>query len=662
MDKESPSGGSVPVPQGLVALDRWKQYLVGIAAVLTVAAQLWSAIENQWRLAAITLVLAIVIAALYALSHRVPSGADRRRFEAFRLAMIGLLIAIPLCSLVGLYAYSYLPRALETGTTIAVARFEGAPLPAPYQDCRPSDMLVHTLARVGGRFGGLRVFELPYSIDPDNRWAQQWAQAHGSFEAADVIVYGEYTLFSTGNGNQPDELVINPEVTRVPTIPLSTKSAPLYGWEFPGSVASIRELCGSDLQDAGRAPRFLDDSRRIASAIAGLQALGRQDFEDAQAAVKQAKLAEVDHPQRCIGAVDSGAAKNSLCPGVLAFYLGALDARLGAYGDALQEYAYASGRLGTAAPFINLGELYVRLGQPSKAFAEFDRAVNEDPTSVAAVATRAVYERDYLKPREAALDLNRALQLRSRNLYDELSLSRALYQRGGKGDTKCGIRVLEKVIGSRGFSDRLNVETLVQYGVWLRGVQRPDEAIVQFRRALSIYPGNVEGNYELGLALERSKSGDSTAASSYLRRAEYSPAYTDDDFLERANAAAELMAHFDANSAAKRGDYQLALQSYGASIALNKGAVYAYYDRALLEGSSNKAAAQRDLETAARMRPDDPMIQSKLAQFFGAAGRPDEAQPYHVRAKADIDDRIPKEDQAAWSSKRCRYDPRVSGL
>ncbi len=652
---DDPQRGDAP-PQhtdALTALDRWKQYLVAVAAILTVAAQLWSAIENQWRLAAITLLLAIVIVISYVLTHRVPER-NPRRAEAVRLAMIGLLIAIPLCSLAGLYVYSYLPRTLETGTTIAVARFEGPPLPAPYEQCRPSDMLVHTLARVGARFGGLSVFELPYSIDPDNRWAQQWAQAHGSFEAADVVVYGEYTLYSAKSGGTPDEIVLNPEVARIPTVPLSTKSAPLYGWEFPGSVAPIRELCGSDLREAGHAARFLDDARRISIAIAGLQALGRQDFEDAEEAVKEAKVADVDHPQACLGDTDTSA-KDSLCPGVLGFYLGALDARLGHYDEARQEYTYASGRLGTAAPFINLGELDVRLGDSARAFAEFDRAVDADPASVAAIATRAIYERDYLRPRQAALDLDRALQMRTRNLYDRLALSRALYQRGGKGDSACGIAELAGVVNSRGFNERINVDTLVQYGVWLRGAHRPDDAIVELQRALRIYPSNVAGNYELGLALEQANRPDKTSAASYLRRAEYSPAYTDEDFLDRANAASELVAHLDGDPAVKKRDYAVAMRAYARSIAVNKAAVYAYYDRANIEAPSNEAAAQRDLETAARMRPYDSMIQSRLAQFYDAAGHPEKGKPYHDRAKSDVQGRIPKEEQAQWSTADCRY-------
>ncbi|HEV2641143.1 MAG TPA: tetratricopeptide repeat protein, partial [Candidatus Elarobacter sp.] len=410
-----------------------------------------------------------------------------------------------------------------------------------------------------------------------------------------------------------------------------------------------------DLSEAGHAPRFLDDARRIATAIAGLQALGRQDFQDAQHALKQAKVAEVDRPQTCAGDADSGPAKGSLCPGVLAFYLGALDARLGAYEDARREYAYAGGRLGTAAPFINLGELYVRLGDSGRALAEFDRAVAEDPESVAAVATRAVYERDYLRPRQAALDLQRALQMRPRNLYDRLALSRALYQRGGKGDSACGIRILANIVNSSGFVDRINVETLVQYGVWLRGAGRPADAIAALRRAIRIYPSHVGANYALGLAVEQANPGDKELAASYLRRAEYAPAYTDEDYLARANAASELIAHFDADPAAKRREYAEALGAYRDSIRVNRGAVYAYYDRALLEEPSNKPAAQKDLETAARMRPDDSMIQSKLAQFYDAAGRPARGAPFHARAKADLDGRIPAEEQAAWSSSACEY-------
>ena len=89
--------GQAPPPKGLLeTADRWKQYLVAIAAILTVVAQLWGIIENQWRLAGVTLILAIAIVALYFVSHRVPIKSPRVAAWA-RVGMILLLIAIPVC-------------------------------------------------------------------------------------------------------------------------------------------------------------------------------------------------------------------------------------------------------------------------------------------------------------------------------------------------------------------------------------------------------------------------------------------------------------------------------------------------------------------------------------------------------------------------------------
>lgn len=667
--ENTPSDGDSGSQSGVLgSLDRWKQYLVAIAAILTVVAQLWGIVENQWKLASITLLLAALIVALYVVLHRVPIGQPKVA-ETLRLSMIGLLIAIPLCSLAGLYLYSYLPRQLERGaTTIAVAEFAGPPLPDPYKDCRPSDMLVHTLVRTSARFGGVTAFELPYSIQPDNRWASQWAQFHGLFEAADVIVYGEYTLFNSKNpesSDKPDSIVINPEVARVPAIPLAFTSAPLYSWISSGSVARIQDLCGSDLREAGHPARFLDDARRVAVAIAGLQALGRRNFQAAQDALQQAQAPEVAAPQACAGDT-AGTVKDSLCPGVLAFYLATLDSRLGNLARAAQEYRFAAGRLGTPEPYINLGELEMRLGNAADAFVQFDRAVAADPGSVAAVATRAQYERDYLRPQEAAIDLRRALDLQkaiddgnlSRGasyVYDRLVLSRALYQRGGPGDAACGIAQLGRVLYSTGRSNPGNVDAQVQYGAWLRGDRRYPEAIAELQSALATDPDHVQGNYVLGLAYEQSAPHTESAARSYFERAEFAPAYTDGDFLYQANAANELAAHYDGDAVARKADVARARNAYGRAIHLNTGAVYAYYGRALLEAPSERQEALRDFQIAARLHPDDAMIQSAFAQFLDSLGRRDEARGYHDRARAAIDGRISKDERQTWSAQSCGY-------
>lgn len=663
-----PSDGDSGSRSGVLeSLGRWKQYLVTVAAILTVVAQLWGIVENQWKLASITLLLAAVIVALYVVSNRIPIGQPKVA-ETVRLSMIGLLIAIPLCSLAGLYLYSYLPRQLERGTTtIAVAEFSGPPLPDPYKDCRPSDMLVHTLTRTSARFGGVTAFELPYSIQPDNRWASQWAQFHGLFEAADVIVYGEYTLFNStnpGSADKPDEIVINPEIARVPEIPLAFTSAPLYSWISSGSIARIQDLCGSDLREAGHPARFLDDARRVVVAIAGLQALGRRNFQAATDALQQAQSPEVAVPQTCAGD-PNGVAKDSFCPGVLAFYLATLDSRLGHLSRAVMEYRYAAGRLGTPEPYINLGELEMRTGNAADAFGQFDRAVAADPNSVAAIATRAQYERDYLRSREAAIDLKRALDLEKSieqgavsraadYAYDRLVLSRALYQRGGPGDAGCGIAQLGRVLYATGRSNPENVDAQVQYGAWLRGERRYPEAIAELQSALATDPDHVQGNYVLGLAWEQSSPPNNAAAVDYLERAEYAPAHTDSDFLYEANAAGELASrHDDANG--RQSDMARARQAYAEAISLNPGAVYAYYGRGILEAPSNRQQALRDFQTAARLHPDDAMVQSALAQFLDSIGRGTEAKSYHDRARLSIERRISKEEQQTWSAQSCSY-------
>ncbi|HEY4433014.1 MAG TPA: hypothetical protein VGM99_01320, partial [Candidatus Cybelea sp.] len=238
----------------LGSLDTWQKYLVAIVAFLTVVAQLWSILEDRWLLVIATLAIVLIVAAVYFLSQRYlkehPVSA-----RAFRIAIVGAAVAMQVGALALLFFYSYFPRLEERGQTrIAVAVFDGPPLPDPYKECRPSDMLVRSLGRVGDRFGGLTAFELPYSVNPDNRLAGNWAQFHGWFDAADVIVYGGYTLYNSGragSSGKPDEIIINPVVITVPLIPIGYKSAPLHSWTFAASVARIDDLCGGDLPAAG---------------------------------------------------------------------------------------------------------------------------------------------------------------------------------------------------------------------------------------------------------------------------------------------------------------------------------------------------------------------------------------------------------------------------
>jgi tetratricopeptide (TPR) repeat protein len=668
-----PDGERTSQPRIFASLDRWQRYVVALAALLTVVAQLWSIVENRWQLALATLILVAFVATLYFVSHRFLEKHPIS-VEAFRLTMIGLLIAIPVLALVVLYLYSYLPRQEEAGaTTVAVAQFVGPPLPDPYKECRPSDMLVHTLVRVGARFGGINAYEVPYRIDPDSRLANSWAKFYGWFDAADVIVYGEYILSSSANARKndnPDQIVINPVVAKVPLIPIGYTSAPIYGWNFSGNVARIRDLCGSDLAEAGHPARFLDEARRGAVAIAGLQALGKNDLGTAQDALKEARRVEVTPPETCAGDPTQGASKGSLCPGVLAFYLATLDARLGALQRAAGEYQYAAAQLEAPEPYLDLGELYVRLGKPASAFNAFDAAVNADPNSIAALATRAEYEFDWLRPRQAAIDLQRAIDLEAQlearigsgkatpppgDVYNKIALSRALFQRGGEGSAVCGIALMKNVLYPNGPDAKPNShvgpEALVEYGIWLK-LEKNSGAMAPLEAALQTHPRHVHANYKLGLMLEQSKPPNKIAAAYYLRRAEYAPAISDDDFLYQANAANELASRFDTDPLERSHDINWASRAYGEAMEENPGAVYAYYGRAQLEMRNNPQKALRDFLTAARLHPDDALVQSELGQFLDSIGRRGDGKKYHDKAHFVAHARIPN-DERGWS--HCNY-------
>jgi tetratricopeptide (TPR) repeat protein len=669
VEDQSKSDDSSRPRSGLLgSLDQWQRYLVAVVALLTVVAQLWGIIENRWQLVVVTLVALVVLGSIYAISQQyiVKHPVSAR---AIRIATIGLLIGVQLCALVVLFFYSYYPRLDEQGKTrIAVAVFDGPPLPAPYKECRPSDMLVHTLEHVSARFGGLTAFELPYSVNPDNRLARTWARFHGWFDAADVIVYGEYILDSSGHGanGSADEIVINPEVITVPLIPIGYTSAPLYGWSFAGSVARIADLCGSDLPEAGPPPAFLDNARRSAVALIGIKALAAGDLQTATDAQIEAQRVGVSRPQRCEG--DPNGHDASSCPGYLAFYLATLDARLGALQRAAREYQYAAGKLGAPEAYLDLGELYIRLSNPSAAFHAFDAAVNADPNSVAALATRAEYERDYLRPRESAIDLQQAIDLQASvdenrakrpqgDIYNQLALSRALLGLQGPHGVECGLQRMRRILYAGGFhSDASNLfgaEPFVEYGIYLGKKSQP-EAEAAFDTALKERPDSTHANYRMGLLREGPSSTDKAAAAYYLRRAEHSPALTDEDFLYRANAAYELAAsNFDSQAWEKVRDLEQAKEDYAESIRRNPGAAYAYYGRALMEKSSDPGKALSDLEISARLHPNDQLIQSALAQFLDSLGRRTEATRYHEKAATITRIRIPTDEQQLTQT--CTY-------
>lgn len=646
-------------PRSLTSLGLVKQYAVAVAAIGTALAPIWSFVQGQWKVTVLTLVLALLAGALYLVFRRLPRE-HRIQAKALKRWIVGLLFATPLLSLTALAVYIYLPNTLEPDITrIAVARLVGPTLPEPYQDCRPSDMLVHTLSRVGDRFGTIKAFELPYSIDPDARWAQAWAQLHGISEHADVTVYGEFNLYNTPTNRDeknPDEIVLDPVVTSVPSIPLAYRSAPLYTWDFPATIARIRDLCASDLRDrASSPPRFLDDARRIAASIAGLQTLGKHDFATAREADREAKVAESSDAQPCKGSASSEPVNRDACPGVLAFYLATLDEGLGNYNDATQEYIYAAGKLGKSEPYIDLGELYMHLGNASAAFTAFDNAVDADPTSVAAVATRSQYERDYLRSREAAIDLDRALRLERKTTFDRFALSRALYQREGTNAAPCAIHILEEAIYDRNFDQEANVDTLVNYAGWLRSSKRIDDSISELITVLQLDPGHALGNYELGLAYSEPKRHDSVLAESYLRRAEYAAVLTDSDYLTRANAASQLADHYDTDPSLKRADYKTAMQSYARSITSNPQGAVTFFDRARLEQGEDDVHARKDYLAAATLSPYDYWIQSATAAFLHKRHQEGEAISYQRRAAFIKKARIPLDERHAWSSDLCRY-------
>jgi tetratricopeptide (TPR) repeat protein len=643
--KDAPADPQTPDPV-LAQLDHWQKIGLAVAGLLTLAAQLWLAVQKEWQLTVVTLLLAAVVVALYFVCFRRTDGTDARRHGVARWIAIATLIGIPVASLLFLFAYSYLPRTAGTGNAIAISRFDGPALPEPYAACRPSAMLVHAIADVADRFHRLQVFEVAYNVEPETRWASFWAQSHGWLDAADVIVYGDYSVAkSDAKLANADQITLNPRVDAVPKIPIADKIAPLYSWEFPSRTVPIAQLCGA-AASARETSEFIDDGRRLALAVVAADLFAAQDYEGARRAIDEAKA------DLAASSCDD-TARSSPCRGVLEFYLANVDLRLGRFADAEKEYRYAADHLESIAPLLSLGELEMRLGRDGEGFADFDRAVGSDPSSVAALATRALYERDYLRPREAQVDLNRALTLRATHSYDLSALSRALYQRGGSGDTNCGLAMLRRAVTSADFDRRAMLDTYVRYGIWLNGAKRDAEALRVLHAALDIDPYNIKANYELGVAMR--VAGRRPEANAFLRRALFAPAFTDDDLLDRANAANELRSLASTPSDAQAAQ-AAAFAAYAGALALNPNAVYALWDRGRLEDELRQTgAAERDLRTAARLHSFDATLLSTYSSFLVKHGRAPEARQYLDATQTVLAQRIPDDDASQWSSQTCRY-------
>jgi tetratricopeptide (TPR) repeat protein len=648
-------------------LNTWQRLGLGGASLITALAAFANAADQHYVLIAATVVLVLIAGALYIVSHR-GDPAKREYARWLRVGAVWLLVAIPLGSAVVLFWYSVLPRIHEQGTTVAILRFVGPPLPKPYDACRPSDALLTTLTGVGNRFGRLTAFELDASLDPDNRFAPQWAQAHGALEGADITIYGAYTLLRGSNANplstDPDQMVMHVQVADVPSIPHTTTHAQLYAWDIPSSAAeSIAAICGGPPQSGANLPPFLDNGRRLALAIVGLQLFGLQHFEEAQQALSEARQFKKGDARACEGATETS------CPGVLAFYLGTLDQRFGNYVQAEAEYRYAAAQIPAAASYIDLGELYMEAGRPNEAFVQFDKAVSAEPQSVAALATRAYYERDYLRPWQSALDLDRAIRARGgfwQNVaaglfggterrsatFDDVVLSRAQYDRG---DTTCGLRMLYDVIHGAGFNTGSNVDALVRYGTWLVAAKRYDDAIATLTDVVEHFDAqHPVANYELGLALQRGGRPRPEAAA-YFRRAVFAPAHSDGEFLVRGDAANELRASYD-DAGEAVSDEQTAIAAYGRSIELNPKAAYAYHNRGVLYVALKRdAQADLDLRTAASLHPYDEYLVSEYAHYLDKHGRTAAGKLYHDQVAYVQTARIPAAEAASWDKDACRY-------
>ncbi len=614
------------------------------------------AIQQYWLLLVVSGALYLLVITLNAAFHANNESPEKRRL-AERKARVSLF-GIASVSSIALFLYSYAPRTQllgsTPGSTIVISKFAGPKLPAPYEDCRPSEELVHALTDVADRYGWLHVNEVPWGVDPNTRWSNSWAKTHGWFEAADVIVYGDYGFATSGSNGEANAIIINPRADAVPRLPIADNLPPLYSWEFTRSKVSIAGLCSGSVAaksigDAGDGENFTDDIRRLALSIVAAELFAAQDYLGAQRALSEAK----GPPGSC----KRQSRTNSCHGGVLNYYLANLDVRFGNFSEAKAEYEKANTELASSPPHLSLAELDFRLGDKEQGFNELSRAVWADPTSVAARATKSLYERAYFDPHKAAIDLDRALNMKPTSVYDLSALSRALYDR----EKACGITVLSKAVHSRDFDPRTMLETYVRYGIWLYKADKGADARKTFVSALKISPDNIKANYWLGMEL-KNKNPQTPEAEAFFRRALYAPGFTDEDFLTQGDAAVELRNFAKRrreNATEARRDEQdekilehLAIRDYKQSIKTNINAVNAYKNLGLLEiDLGNRHDADQYLGAASRLRPFDHEVTDPYVKNLKELKRSAEADRWRESHKTPL--RIAPEER--WSN--CRYTP-----
>jgi tetratricopeptide (TPR) repeat protein len=625
------------VDQLIGGLNTWERLVAIVVAVCTALANLKLLLEQQWVFVVVMLILSGLGVAVYVVSHQ-RIVANSRHAKLVRFAAISSLVSVPLITFVTFGLITISPRVTEHGPIFAIARFQGPVLPPPYQDCRPSDMLADAISEVGRDYAHVSAFELPYVIDPNGRSAKWWAIGHGFLEAADSVIYGEYSLVDDEKGDKnPERLLISPEIDQVPTPPLGPKMAPLMRWEFPHRIVRIDQLC------TGTAQRFLSDGRRLSLVLSGLQAFSLHEYVSAERSLAQAEDSQENNlPERLFTDVpkgdnsrcDADPKGDSLCSGVLAFYLAALDQRMGNYSKAILEYTFAAAKLNRPAPFVDLAELYVIENKSGPALASLRSAESADPTSVVAAAIRAQYESQYGSVDQARLELDRATELRdeqnakpavvlrlmpSLDKYAEISLCRAKYYvEGSVSGLECGRAVFDK-------ADSTNIDAEIEYANWL--VASRDDALVAkgvglLKESVLRSPGHINAYYSYAKALSKTGSSDTNSIRTYYMEALDARAFTDDELTDQANSATALE-QIDKEVSAKRQDFRAALSLYHAAILKNDRCAYAYSNRStILEQHGQWRAALRDLRMAILLHPREQDLTARLRDLSKAIRRP----------------------------------------
>jgi tetratricopeptide (TPR) repeat protein len=292
------------------------------------------------------------------------------------------------------------------------------------------------------------------------------------------------------------------------------------------------------------------------------------------------------------------------------------------------------------APEIQLllGEMSVRQGDYAAALSYLDRATKGLPGNADGWALLGRADQFSGRPNDAADAYAKAVELAPQN-YSYRSTYGLLL--GITGDLEGGLAQLKKVVESPGYKDE---EAWVNLGWIYRNMNKPQESIAAYRKALQIDPKQAQAALGLGWAYQQTKDYD-TAIASYLQAVQIDPKLAADAYTGIA------WCYIYKRDPAKAEEYQQKAIAAGHTDPrlaeyidkLKKGLLLAAEEmEKLREEQQKEAEINRRIQAANdAIRSKNPAVRARGARDLAMAGAPAvDNLIYLMQADPDYDVRI----------------------